>query len=93
MLSADAAGTATVSFKVNSGVDFVRYKIPTGLEVGVEVGTDAATTVADCEAACKPLPNCEGIVLDGSCKLMASELSADYTGFYHVSGANLASNP
>lgn len=92
VLSADAAGTATVSFKVNSGVDYVRYKIPAGLEVGAEVGTDAATTVSGCEAACKSLPNCEAIVLDGgSCKLIASELSADFTGFYHVSGANLAS--
>jgi hypothetical protein len=92
MLSADAAGTATVSFKVNSGVDYVRYKIPAGLEVGAEVGTDAATTVAGCEAACKSLPNCEAIVLDGTCKLIASELSADFTGFYHVSGTNLASS-
>jgi hypothetical protein len=94
MFSEDAAGTATVSFKVNSGVDFVRYKIPTGLMVGnPDIGTDAATTLAGCEAACKTLPNCEGIVMDGTvCKLMASELVAGVTGFYHVSGAKLDSN-
>jgi len=88
-LSEDAAGTATVSFKVNSGVAFVRYKLPAGLKVGKEIGTDAATTVAGCEAACKSISDCEGIVLDGTCSLISSELDPDFTGFYHVSGAKL----
>jgi len=57
-----------------------------------EIGTDAASTVSGCEAACKSVSDCGGIVLDaGTCSLISSELDPDFTGLYHACGAKLAS--
>jgi len=65
--------------------------IQTTNELSQEIGTDAASTVSGCEAACKSVSDCEGIVLDGTCSLISSELDPYFTGLYHVCGAKLAS--
>eukprot|EP00775_Hariotina_reticulata_P003324 gene3324-3601_t len=90
--SEDASGTATLAFKVNGGVDYVQYKVDSGLLVGSVLSTPAAADLAACEDACTPLGDCEGVLFDGSsCSLITSEMDPDYTGLVHVTGTKLRS--
>jgi hypothetical protein len=91
--SEDGSGTSTLAFKVNGGVDYVEYKVDSGLLVGRVIGTPAAAAdLASCEAACSPVGACEGVVYDNLiCSLITSELVSDYTGFVHVTGTKLRS--
>jgi len=80
--SEDATGAARLAFKVNGGVDYVEYKVDSGLLVGRVIGSPAAADLAACEDACTPKGNCEGVLYDNStCSLITSDLDPDYTGF------------
>jgi hypothetical protein len=81
-----------LSFKVKGGVDYASYKLAAGLTVGSVIKTQASTSLAACQAACTSNGDCEAVLFGaGSCRLVTSELDADYTGKAHVVGARLAS--